>query len=105
MKKTKQSAIAEVTHNLIEKAGEKMEAVKESLIAGKNKVVATVGEKMEAAKKVIHDHTTPAKKSAKNKVAVVKKAAVRSVKKPVKKVISKTVKKVVRKTPAKKSKT
>ena len=68
MKKTKQSAIAEVTHDLIEKAGEKMESVKESLIAGKDKAVAIMEEKIEAAKKVIHDHTAPATRSAKKKV-------------------------------------
>jgi Icc-related predicted phosphoesterase len=72
-----------------------VEAVKDSLIAGKDKVVAIVEEKMEAAKKVIHDHTAPAKKSVKKKAEVVKKAASKQIKK--------TVKKVEKKLPAKKS--
>ncbi|HLY72339.1 MAG TPA: hypothetical protein VKR53_21560 [Puia sp.] len=86
MKKTKPGVIAAVTHDLLEKAGEKVEAVKESLIAGKNKVVNIVEEKVEAAKKVIHDHTAPAKKTVKKKVVAVKKAAVKPLKKGMKKV-------------------
>jgi hypothetical protein len=89
MKKSKPGVIAEATHHLMEKAGEKMDAVKESLVAGKNKVIAIVEEKMEAAKKVIHDHTAPAAKSAKKKVSVIKKAAAKPVKKAAKKTLAK----------------
>jgi hypothetical protein len=95
MKKTKPGVIATATHDLLEKAGEKVESVKDSLIAGKDKVVAIVEEKLEAAKKVIHDHTAPAKKAVKKKVVVVKKAASKQIKK--------AVKKVEKKLPAKKS--
>src|ERR1700683_4127778 len=100
MKKTKPSGIGEVAEKLMEKAGEKAEALKESIIAGKDKVVAIVEEKIESAKKVIHDHTAPKGRAKKKQVVAVKKAPARAAKKQVKKTIKKVAKKVIKKAPA-----
>jgi hypothetical protein len=43
--------IATAAHDLLEKAGEKVEAVKDSLIAGKDKMVTIVEQKNGSSKK------------------------------------------------------
>jgi hypothetical protein len=43
-------------------AGEKAEAIKAEVIAGKNKIVPVAEEKFESVKKEIHDYTAPARK-------------------------------------------
>lgn len=67
-------------------AGEKAEALKEELIAGKDKIVSAAGEKFESVKKAIHDYTAPTK--AAKKIVT---------KKPIKKAVKKAAKKIAKK--------
>jgi hypothetical protein len=86
-------------HSFIEIAGEKAEALKEGLIAGKDKIVSVVEEKFESAKKAIHDFTTH--KPAKAKKPAAKKAVKKAEKKAVKKVAAKVKKAAPKKSPVK----
>jgi hypothetical protein len=77
---------AEPHHSMMEIAGEKATAIKESIIEGKDKLVAAAGEKFEAVKKAIHDFTAS---SPKPKAAAKKKIAKKAVKKAIKKIAKK----------------
>ena len=77
-------------HSLMEMAGEKAGAIKDSIIEGKNKIISAAEEKLESVKKAIHDYTAPAKK-------VAKKNATKTIKKVAKKVVKKVAKKLPKK--------
>ncbi len=79
-------------HSLMEIAGEKAEAIKEGIIEGKNKILATAGEKLESVKNAIHHFTAPSPKP---------KTAVKAIRKKVRKaetaVTGKAAKKIAKK--------
>jgi archaellum component FlaC len=79
-------------HTVLEIAGEKVEAIKEAIIEGKNKIIATAGEKLESIKKTVHDLTAPSSKP-KDVAKPIKNSGKKITKKPVKRVVKKQSKK------------